>query len=236
MSHAAYDETVVSANLEQLRSLAQKNISQERYKDLRLIIGSLVDRQEYAKYHYREYRRIVDKKNDVHKQVALILSDNKEDYWDQVGIKSNIIACMQHLHTVHDILAHLIAYALDLKYDNERNITLKNVCHRIQTDTDFVDLGNLLVDLVDNDNFDYLVANVNHSKHKYNIEPSITVAPQEALPIKCDFSQFSHHNAKYPKKNADEFIQEEFNRELRIIIQIENELIQILETIIPEES
>ena len=236
MSHATHDENVISANLERLRSLAQKNISEERYKDLRLIIGSLVDRQEYAKYHYGEYRRIVDKKNNVHKQVALILSNNEEDYWDKVGIKSNIVVCMQHLHIVHDILAHLIAYTLDLKYDNERKITLRNVCQRIQTNTDFVDLSNLLVDLVDNDNFDYLVANVNHSKHKYNIEPSITVAPQEASPIKCVFSQFSHHKITYPKKNADEFIQEEFNRELRIIIQIENELIQILETTILQEA
>ena len=235
MSHATHDENVISANLEQLRNLAKKNISEKKYQDLKFIIGSLVDRQEYAKYHYREYRRIVDKKNDVHKQVALILSNNKEDYWDKVGIKSNIVVCMQHLHIVHDILAHLIAYALDLKYDNERNITLRNVCRRIQTNTDFVYLGNLLADLVDNDNFDYLVANVNHSKHKYNIEPSITVAPQETSPIKCEFSQFSHHEITYPKKNADEFIQEEFGRELKIIIQIENELIQILETTMLQE-
>ena len=115
------NENIISVDLVNLRSLAQKNIAKERYDDFKLIINSLIDRQDFAKYHYREYRRIIDSKDNIHKQMNLIMSNENDDYWDQVGIRTHVLSCMQNLHIVHDILAHLITYALDLKFSNERN-------------------------------------------------------------------------------------------------------------------
>ncbi len=221
-------KSTISVDLVKLRSLVQTNMSEDRYGDFKLILNSLIDRQEYAKYHYREYRRIIDSKNNIYKQMTLVIAENNNDYWDKIGIRANALACIQNLHVVHDILAHLITYALDLKFKDERRITLKNVHSKIQENTDYSSIDNLLVDLIENDNFKYMVANVNHSKHKYNIEPSITVSPQKEPSVTCSFSQFSFHGIVYPEKDTDNFFKTEFNRELKLILYIENELIDIL--------
>ncbi len=216
--------------------MVETNISEERYGDFKLIINSLIDRQEYARYHYGEYRRIIDSKNNIYKQMTLIIAEGNKDYWDKVGISANALACIQNLHVVHDILAHLITYALDLKFKDERHITLKNVHSKIQEHIDYSSIDTLLVDLIENDNFNYMVANVNHSKHKYNIEPSITVSPMEEPSVACSFSQFNFHGKDYPKKDTDTFFKTEFNRELKLILHIENELIRILEISSPIED
>lgn len=222
------NENKISVNLVELRNLAQADMSEERYGAFELIINSLIDRQDYSRYHYKEYRRIIDSKNDIHKQMKLIISDDNKDYWDKVGIMTNALACIQNLHVVHDILAHLIAYALNLEFTNERYINLKNVHTRIQDNIDYSSVDKLLFELIENDDFRYLGAIVNHSKHKYNIKPSITVSPMEEPSVKCSFSEFSFHDIDYPEKDTDNFFKTEFNRELKLILRIENELINIL--------
>lgn len=229
------NENTISVDLVKLRNLVQTNIGEDRYSDFKLVINSLIDRQEYSKYHYREYRRIIDSKNSIHKQMNLIISDDSKDYWDKAGIRANALACIQNLHVVHDILAHLITYALDLKFKDERRISLKNVHSRIQEKIDYVSIDKLLVELIENDNFKYMVANVNHSKHKYNIEPSITVSPQQEPSVTCSFSQFTFHGIEYPEKDTDTFFKTEFSRELKLILHIENELIDILNRNVPLE-
>lgn len=235
MSHVTQDtetnnskENTISVDLVKLRNLVQTNMSEGRYGDFKLILNSLIDRQEYAKYHYREYRRIIDSKNNILKQMNLIMSDDNKDYQDMVGIKANALACIQNLHVIHDILAHLITYALSLEFKDERQITLKNAHSKIQEKIAYVSIDKLLVELTENDDFKYMVANVNHSKHKYNIEPSITVSPIKEPSVTCSFSKFSFHGKKYPEKDTDDFFKTEFNRELKLILHIENELIDIL--------
>jgi hypothetical protein len=221
-------DEVMTVDLVKLRSLVQAKITEDKYSDFRLIINSIIDRQEYTRYHYQEYRHIIDSKNNVQKQFSLVLSE--KEYRDKVAIKANILACIQNLYTIHDMLAHLITYALDIKFEKERNITLKNVHSRLKKNANYADIDNLLDDLIGNDNFRYVVSNVNHSKHKYNIEPSIHIAPMEEPPVKCIFSEFSFHGEDYPAIDIDDFFNTEFCRELRLILKIENKLIEILDT------
>ncbi len=47
--------------------------------------------------------------------------------------------------------------------------------------------------------------------------------------MKCKFYAFSFHDTDYTEQNVDEFLISEFNREFKLILQIENELISILE-------
>ena len=180
----------ITADLEKLRALIKANTSDERFEQVRLIIGSIVERLHCAIYHYEEYKRIKDKKRNVKEHFDSILGDDSEYYWEKISMTANVLAFMQSLHVFHDILAHLISYALQIEFKKERNISLNNVYIRIKDKAEFTSIVNLLNELREHDDFKYISANVNHSKHKYSIGPSKYIDFRKEPVVTCSFSSF----------------------------------------------
>jgi hypothetical protein len=227
----------MEADLEKLRSLC---INNENLEIISKIIDSLHDRQDYARYHYKEYERLLDEKKSAAEVIMLAISPDQNYELHRIAMKANIISCIQNMHIIHDLLGFLILKVLDLKIirngEEVKNIYLRTVINELKSinDNRCTSLLNLLIQLAGEDvknqplYFDYLCEIVNHSKHKYTIEPKFNTNFTGDIERICYFDNFTH-NKKHDKMDAVFFINTEYNREAKLIIEIENELIRILE-------
>lgn len=223
------ERKAITVNLQKLRELIQVNTTDERFKEIKLIIESIIERLHCSMYHYEEYRKIMDRERDVKEHFEYFLNDDTKYYREKIAMVANVLAFMQSIHVVHDILAHLISYALNIHFDNERFISLNNVYEKIKDKPELSIINCLLEELINNENFKYIVAHVNHSKHKYNISPSRYVDLRTKPIMTCSFSSFTHKNIEYDKRDVDEFFESEYSREERIILMIEIAIIDTLE-------
>lgn len=220
---------VITVNLEKLRELIQVNTTDKRFREVKFIIGSIVERLHCAMYHYEEYRHIMDQERNIKEHFEYLFDEDNKYYREKIAMVANVLSFMQSIHVVHDILAHLISYTLNIHFDDERYISLYNVHNKIKEKAEFSSIDSLLQKLIDNNDFKYIAANVNHSKHKYNISPSRYVDLRTKPIMTCSFSPFVYKNVEYEKRDVDVFFNSEFKREERIIITIENTIIDILE-------
>lgn len=212
----------LKVDLAKLKSL----VEQTKVDKIEKIIESLHERQDYTRYHYHSFKNILDTVNTDLSKFKLALQIDNVDKQNMLAIKANILACIQSLHVTHDILAFLIATVLDLGLD-EREITFYNVekkCNKFQ------DLTNLLNEFSNHEDYKYLVSYVNHSKHRFHIDPKFIFHFTGGNHFTATFEAFSFKNYDYESKEIDSFINEEYNREQALILQIENELINILES------
>lgn len=226
----------MEVDLQKLKSLCINNINLEIISK---IIDSLHDRQDYARYHYKEYERLLDEKKSAAEVIMLAISPDQQYELHRIAMKANIISCIQNMHIIHDLLGFLILKVLDLKIVKNgkevKNIYLRTVINELTSSKDnrYTSLLNLLIQLGGKDvknqplYFDYLCEIVNHSKHKYTIEPKFNTNLGKIERI-CYFDSFTH-NKLHEKMDAIFFINTEYNREAKLIIEIENELITILE-------
>lgn len=223
------EKEAITVNLQKLRDLIEKNTTDERFKEVKLIIESIIERLHCAMYHYEEYRHIMDRERDVKEHFEYLFNIDGKYYREKIAMVANVLSFMQSIHVVHDILAHLISYALNIHFDNEKYISLNNVYEKIKDKLELSSINSLLGELINNENFKYIVANVNHSKHKYNISPSRYVDLGTTPTMTCSFASFTHKNIEYEKRDVDEFFESEYSREERLILMIEIAIIDTLE-------
>jgi len=150
---------------------------------------------------------------------------------------------MQNMHIIHDILGYLIYKVLNLNINDRQgkeisNIYLSRVVNHIQSlnDNRYKHLLNLLFQLIQknenkkNSYFKYLCDFVNHSKHCFIVEQKTNIQICPTIEKNYLFEKFSHKEISHEEMDAIFFINTEYNREAKLIIQIENELINILES------
>ncbi|MDD4884040.1 hypothetical protein [Sulfuricurvum sp.] len=215
----------MESDLKKLKELCGNN------KLISQIIESLHNRQDYAIYHCREYEKITELVNTSDKAIRFFLSNDVEI----IALKANIMACLHNMHITHDLLGQLICRTLNLKIQGQ--VYLRKVVTHLneQQDDRYRDLVNLLNLLAGSTNikaplyFQYLVDIVNHSKHRFTIEPKCKTNLQGQVTWSCYFEAFTKDGRSHNEMDAIFFINTEYNREAKLIIQIENELINILE-------
>lgn len=200
----------MKCELDTFRKLIQKRY-QNNQEEIIKALNSLDARIMFAEYHFYEYKKITNEENWV------------------IVAQANIVACMQNLHSSHDILGYLIYFILELEFDNPRNINLSNVILKIDK-SKYEYLIELLNELINHDDFEYLNAYTNHSKHRHIINPIFNLGIPDIKKFGFYFDAFKYDKNDYEKRKVDEFLTNEYNREFQIIIQIENELINIIET------
>lgn len=190
-----------------------RKLIKEKYQDnqeeIIKTLNSLDARIMFVKYHFHEYKQ-TDREN-----------------WLIVA-QANIVACMQNLHSSHDILGYLIYFLLELEFDKPRNINLANVIPKIDK-ANYTYLMELLNKLTNHEDYEYLNAYTNHSKHRHIVNPIFNLGIPDIKQFGFSFDAFEYRNNNYKKRKVDEFLTSEYYRESKIIIQIGNELIKIIE-------
>lgn len=229
-------EIELNLDLACLKSAVKKKHGWEIEKKLAPSLNSIEERKEFSRYHFITAINAIDKvlkdKDDEMDLIDLMLNINHEESADFEECKfvawANIIACIQSIHSVSDILSHVIYYSLNLKnarYESE--ISLNNIFIWLKG-SEFKNLLSLLEELVNNSNYNYLSALVNYSKHcsvvGANFNVNLRKQGHEMKELK--FTAFNYKRVCYLSHLAPDFLTEEFGRQIRLINEILNQLNQ----------
>jgi len=226
-------------NIKELKSKVLKTHGKPSYITLSPSLNSLIERQDFTRYHYHEAKNILEKYmneiNTAEEIFQLVFSDpgseTEKFETDRLRARAHITGCIQSLHSVSDIFSHVIYYSLNLKHaKNERDITLYNVKKWLDQEKNHHELKNSLEKLTDHQNYKYLTAISNYSKHRsiisINFQLNLKKSGKEMKELV--FPPFTYNGKRYPSMPAYEFLTSEFDRESKLIIEAGFKLNQLI--------
>lgn len=230
---------IVNWDLNVLRQAVEKLYGPEHLAKLLSSLNSIVERQEFSRFHFHESKDALEKilhdKTDQTSLLRLVLSFGSEDreMFKECKFRASahITSCIQNMHSVSDILSHVIYYSLNIRSaKNESAISLKYVHKQIKAIVELDALDKMLESLINHKDYEYLAAVVNHSKHRSIVEPyfNVNLRKQGKDMQEMRFREFVYSGKGYPSRHAYEFFESEFNRESTLIIDIGNEVNRIV--------
>lgn len=215
-------------NLEQLREDVTFLFGDEQHECLSPSLNSIVDRQTYARFHYQESKRILGEvlndRDDQAILVDLIFGANRNAHHEFASrrkfAEAHVVAFLQSLHSLSDILAHAIYFALGLNLHKATRLPPKRVyLHKVQALLSAGEVSVRLQELINHEDYRYLADIVNHSKHRSVIQTpySVDVTGCDTQPHGLKFAAFVYDDQAYPARWADPFMESEYNRQSALI-------------------
>ena len=216
-------------NLEALRDAVQQRYGGEQKDTFNAPLNSVIQRGEFAKYHYTEAKRLLEAATAAHIELGdmmmLILgNDTASVAFRQARFQAaaHITACVQNMHATADILAHTVYFALGMNLDpalwlKPRNISMAQVIKKVPIEA----IQQLLSALVEDEGFLYLSALNNHSKHRsiVDIPFSIDLTPNPGPPG-LKFAAFEYDDQMFTERLAMPTLDKEYGRQSKLIIGI----------------
>lgn len=231
-------------NLIETRDLVLAKYGAEQQELVIPCMQSVRDRQWYAGYHYHEACRLLESflsgrlkttcLLDVVFGLDAELTDEFNTFLLEVG--AHVLACVQSMHATADILAHVVYFSLGINLSSEpiaeRYISLLKVKDRLRQETSVAAINALLDELASGGNFAHLSALTNVSKHRSIVRPSLSEDLTGAAPERHTLKivSFSHSNKDYPEVVAKDFLQQEYSRSSKLVVDIGNTLNAFLRT------
>jgi hypothetical protein len=202
-------------------------------------LNSIAERQEYARFHFNEAKdsleSFIKTEHLVEDLFRLAFGKGGEGFSEfeenKLKAQAHTLACLQNMHSVLDILSHVIYYGLNLNMaKREREISINALSRWLSENSKFSQLSNLITQLKGHDDYLYLNALVNHSKHKSVIAPSFNFNLRKSGEDVNEFlfPNFSYGNKNYKKRLVYDFLSSEYDRQGTQIILIGNELNKVL--------
>ncbi len=230
---------MVQWSLIDLKNTISNLYGAEQVKLISPSLESIFQNQDFARYHYSELNRLVEEHfeglDDDQDYLKLILTNdvdvrNKEhDYG--IAYKANIMALLKNLHSISDLLAHAIYFALGLNLKekteiNPKYLNLKKVIDKLANIDGASDLVNDLNALTSHEDNIYLNSLVNHSKHRSNISPNLSyeLAKTGVDSYKFSFQEFDYDEVSYGSKLVKPFLNNMYNYQSESIIKIGNKI------------
>lgn len=216
-------------NLASLKDAVRKQYGIEQVEALIPSLNSVVQRGEFAKYHYIEAKRLLEAATAAHSEqgemMMLLLGCDTESETFQLArfqAAAHITACVQSMHATADTFAHAVYFALGMNLDpalrlNPRQISIWKVMKKLSAGN----IQNLLTELVDHDGFRYLTALNNHSKHRSIVDiPFLLDVTDTPGPSGLKFAAFDYENDEFPDRWAMPTLDDEYGRQSALIIGI----------------
>ncbi|HQW21647.1 MAG TPA: hypothetical protein PLI90_13375 [Rhodocyclaceae bacterium] len=215
-------------NLERLREDVRFLFGDEQRECLSPSLNSIVDRQTYARFHYQESKRILGEVlNDRDDQAILFdlifgadRNAHHEFAYRRKFAEAHIVAFLQSLHSLSDILAHAIYFALGLNLHKTTRLSPKRVdLHKVRALLPSGEVSIHLQELVDHEDYRYLANIVNHSKHRSVVQTpySVDATGCDTQPHGLKFAAFVYDDQAYPARWAEPFMESEYNRQSALI-------------------
>lgn len=214
-----------------LKQAIEKSYGKEHLAKLSPSLNSIFERQEFSRFHFHESKDALEKiLHDKTTQASLLnIIFTKDSEFDECKFRAraHIISCIQNMHCVSDTLSHVIYYSLNLtNAKNESEISLSKVNDWLKSEKKFTSLSRMLESLMNHEDYKYLTALTNHSKHRSIISPNFNVNlrnnGKDMQEMK--FREFEYRKKNYSSRNTYDFLESEFNRESNLIINIGNEI------------
>lgn len=227
-------------DIKKLKEKVRKAHGKPIYLALSPCLNSLIERQDFTRYHYHEAKYLLEKhinKDRNEKEIfQLVFAENgtqtEQFEYDKLRARAHITGCIQNLHSTSDILGHVIYYSLNLTNSKQdRDINLYNVNKWLDKNYQYQEIKNSLDRLINHQNYKYLAAISNYSKHRsiisVNLQFNLRKTGTEMTELV--FPTFTHDRKTYPTTPAYQFLTSEFDRESRLVIEIGNKINQLLE-------
>jgi hypothetical protein len=205
-------------------------------------LESIVDRKLYARYHFQEFERLLKEFLADRSKISLLklVFDNDEDersnfYLCRKQAEANIMGCLQSMHTIADILSHVIYYSLNMnRYALlkmvARKVSILSVQKKLTGISEYETLRNLINQLIGHADYKYLCDIVNHSKHRSIVGTSFTVNFGDDVDRLhgLEFLAFEYESRLHPERWVDEYLKNEYKRQDSLIIEIGNEINRVV--------
>lgn len=191
-------------------------------------LSTIGEKQFNATYHLDEVERLINVElkriaPDNHKLLNLI-DDTGEEGENVLLVykkaRANIIACLQSLHSLADVLAHVIYFALDMGKDPELKleawkVKAFSVSDKLKLIADASLIKANFDSLIKDDEFVYLSAVVNCSKHRNLINTWFGInldLNKEYSAKSFEFYAFEFNGKNHNPQRVIEFIRNEYSR------------------------
>lgn len=200
---------------------------------------SVTDRQAFSSYHFaeamrlskafeRKYLRDTRTILEIHAQGAEKNEQAFQVFMVRAGAHS--LAAVQSLHAIPDIFAHAIYYAAGQNLQpyalDDSKVAVQSVASCLKRDSRFAPLSTSLKSIQSGSGWQHLAAVSNMSKHRsvvraaYNEDWTGTRPAHRELQV----SAFVRNKKSYPAIALRELLEPEYERIMRTVITVGNEL------------
>lgn len=232
---STWDISVTSEQINRLFGKEQRELA-------RPCLRSIIERREFAGYHFHKANDLFVKFAQLHLTDAMLLevmwsqSEEKRSAFQEciAEVGANVVACIHNMHACGDTLSHAIYLSLGMNLNNkalsESAIYSDSVLKLLASETEFSEIHRLFGHFVGSAQYKHLAALSNHSKHRSIIRPSLsedwTGTTQEPHTLKLP--AFVHKRKPYPEVDARAFIRAEFDRSSVLLVETGNALNEVL--------
>lgn len=230
-------------NLDRTREHVLRRYGDNQLQVVRKCLESIIDRQRYAGYHFHEHMRLLEEHIDAKLpstsiyKVTLPLDAHLQADLDfcLTRVSANIVACVQSMHSLADILAHVIYFASGLNLQprplSEQAIYIHTVAKRLSADDMYYPVTEILEEIAGNSDFVYLSALVNHSKHRSIVGTVLSVDPPAdgRPPYVLLFDEFSYKGMTYERRPIQPYLEPTYSWLSSRIVDCGNALNSVLE-------
>ena len=221
-----------------------------QWKKAQPSVRSMMDRPEFCRYHYHEALDMMNEyiKSNLEKTGLWgVYEDYDEFSYLMLKIRANIVAFVQSLHAVADTCSHMLYYSLALeklsKPLKERDIHANKVLalleqHRDAGHPEYDKLCTLFREITTGDDYKYLNALSNTSKHRNIVRPELNedVTGKREDKWILFLESFWYAEELFKKTNACEFMRKEHDRIQPLTVDIGVELNEVLKKLQPLKS
>lgn len=228
-------------------NLVTKIFGTDQWEKARPSVRSMTDRPEFCHYHYHQALDMMNEyieSNLMDTGLWGVYDDYDQFSYLMLKIRANIVAFVQSLHSVADTCSHMLYYSLALdklpEPLKERDIYAGKVLKLLEQQRDakhpeYGGLCKLLSEITSGNDYKYLNALTNTSKHRSIVRPELNedaTGKREEKWI-LFLESFWYAGELFEKANAREFMQKEHDRIQPLTVNIGIELNEVLEKLLP---
>ncbi len=231
-------------HITETQDLVLAKFGRDQLELVRPCLQSVCARQWYAGYHYHEARRLLDSFVSARLTNASLIevvfgqdteaADEFNRFLMEAG--AHVLACVQSMHATADILSHVVYLSLGINLSTqpiaEWNVSLTTVVARLQQEATASAIYALLNDISSGGSFAHLSALSNHGKHRSVVRPSLTEDWTGAAPDRhtLKIPSFIYKKKRYPEVAVKDFLEPEYDRCKRLVVNTGNALNGFLRT------
>ena len=213
-------------DINETRNLVHARYGAGQLTLLRPALRAVNYRLEHARYHHREYLRVVESHIETRLKTGddiwwMLAPANDEEVHSHgrfyVECEAHLYACVQAIHAVADNLAHVVYYVLGFNVTNSPKLHKLNlgqlgehISELRQSDASLATLADLLNGLNDSTVFKALNNLVNQLKHHGGPAIEVALQPSAEQAYEVRFAQFLRGKRWRAAVAVDQFLMNSF--------------------------
>lgn len=229
-------------NTDETRRAIERVYGRDQLRLARPCIRSLSDRQFYARFHYQRAEQTLQRyvRNNLgSKDFIRISLGADEAEWNRFNVvirklSADIVACIQSLHAIPDILASALYFSLRLNDQFPpkpgRYVNHAFVVECLSGNTEFQFIRAQLKAAVAGNQAKHLAALANQSKHYSIVFPALNadLTGQREKQYMLAFPEFKTERSTYPQVFIDDFLPPVHEQLSKAVVLAGNALNQVL--------